>query len=118
MKIYIVRTNSIRIIYYYWYEIYNLEGTSEYEINLQQEYRTAKTSGKFNIVRERRKVPATPWSFSIQDSKAESYDINQISSKECKDILLVAEKELSEILSNLLKEKDSYEKKSTGFRRK
>ena len=97
--------------------LYNLEGTSEYEINLQQEYRTAKTSGKINIVRERRKVPATPWSFSIQDSKAESYDINQISSKEYMNVLLVAEKELSQILDNLTIEKENSRNSTSGRRR-
>ena len=98
--------------------LYNLEGANEYDINLQQEYKTSKISGKINIVREKRKVAFTDVQFHIQNFGVESYDINQTFSKECIDVLLVAEKELSEIVSNLLKEKDSYENKLTGFRKR
>jgi len=98
--------------------LYNLKGVSEFDINLQQEYNTSKISGKIKIVREKRKVAFTDVQFHIQDFGVESYDINQIFSKECIDVLLVAEKELSEIVSNLLKEKDSYENKLTGFRKR
>lgn len=98
--------------------LYNLEGASEYEINLQQERETSMISGKINIVREKRRVASSNVQFYIWDSGIESYDINQILSKECIDVLLVAEKELSQILSNLLQEKESYEKGSTGFRRR
>lgn len=102
--------------------LYNLEGASEYDINLQQEYATSKISGKINIVREKRKVAFTNVQFHIQDFGVESHDIRQLSSKEsakeCIDVLLIAEKELSQILNNLTMEANSYREEKNGFRKR
>lgn len=99
--------------------LYNLEGTYEYNINLERDSNSSKIKGEIKIIRERRRVGSSSY---YKDYGVESYDIRQISSKESSketmDVLLITENELSKILNNLTKEATSHEKEQPKIRKR
>ena len=92
--------------------LYNLNGTYSYEIDLSKDNDSSNLNGRLTIVRDKVKSDSTFY----QDCGIETYNLNQISSKEVADVVVVAKHELSQLLNNLTIEINKQEEKQSGFK--
>lgn len=98
--------------------LYNLNDTYSYEIDLFKDDSSSRVKGKLTIIRDKLKKVSLTGSPFYQDCGVETHNLNEISSKETTDILVIAENELSQILNNLTLEANKQDEKQSGFSRR
>ena len=99
--------------------LYNLNGTYSYEIELSKDENTSKMTGKITIIRDRvRKTTSWDVPSTYQDYGVEKHNLNEISSQEIADVIVITENELEQVLNSLVFEANDQSERTTGIRKR